>query len=471
MTKTHMLVKLFLSLFFLMLYACGGNDTDKNITDNKATAELPAGLQKLALGDGGTLNAYITVDGDEASRATMTIDPAGAGSASLVIDGLTRARHEITISYEYTTLAGATYVLASASQTIDLSSGSARLSFASSGYEIDQYDDDEDGSNNAAELKAGTNPNDNTDTPHLVFNSGFAKSVAENTTATGYQAVVAAADDAPVRYTLIGGLDQDKFRIDPATGILSFTDARDFENPQDSDRNNIYEVIIEAVHQEDPAAVSTQTALITVNDILNDNAEGNRPFITVWKTDNPGVSEDDQVRIGIKGGGYNFNIDWGDGKVDENLTENLDSPALATTFTHQYEEPGIYTISINGIFPRIYFETFNPDDTSNPEVQTDYDYDKILSIVQWGDIKWQSMDHAFFRCTNLAGNATDNPDLSQVTDMNEMFYGASKFNQDISGWDVSGVTTMSAMFFEASSFNQDVGGWDVSSVTTMRKMF
>ena len=43
-------------------------------------------------------------------------------------------------------------------------------------------------------------------------------------------------------------------------------------------------------------------------------------------------------------------------------------------------------------------------------------------------------------------------------------------NQDIRGWDVSSVTNMNRMFWGASAFNQDIGGWDVSSVTNMNRM-
>ena len=62
-------------------------------------------------------------------------------------------------------------------------------------------------------------------------------------------------------------------------------------------------------------------------------------------------------------------------------------------------------------------------------------------------------------------------DVSQVTDMERIFFGASTFNQDISKWDVSKVTNMSWMFKGATSFNQDIGDWDVSNVTTMEEMF
>ena len=41
----------------------------------------------------------------------------------------------------------------------------------------------------------------------------------------------------------------------------------------------------------------------------------------------------------------------------------------------------------------------------------------------------------------------------------------------INTWDVSNVTDMSEMFAGCSSFNQPLGSWDVSNVTDMSKMF
>ena len=43
--------------------------------------------------------------------------------------------------------------------------------------------------------------------------------------------------------------------------------------------------------------------------------------------------------------------------------------------------------------------------------------------------------------------------MSNVTNMESMFYGASSFNQPLNDWNVSNVTNMESMFVNATSFN------------------
>eukprot|EP01040_Poterioochromonas_malhamensis_P016590 gene16590-18875_t len=62
-------------------------------------------------------------------------------------------------------------------------------------------------------------------------------------------------------------------------------------------------------------------------------------------------------------------------------------------------------------------------------------------------------------------------DVSQVTDMSELFRNWDSFNEDISRWDVSKVTDMSSMFRNASGFKASIGQWNVSGVFNMSKMF
>ena len=62
-------------------------------------------------------------------------------------------------------------------------------------------------------------------------------------------------------------------------------------------------------------------------------------------------------------------------------------------------------------------------------------------------------------------------DVSKVTNMSYMFNGCDNFNCDLSNWDVSNVTDMKCMFNGCHKFNQDISKWDVSNVIDMKYMF
>jgi len=61
--------------------------------------------------------------------------------------------------------------------------------------------------------------------------------------------------------------------------------------------------------------------------------------------------------------------------------------------------------------------------------------------------------------------------VSKVENMGFMFIGCTNFNSDLSKWDVSNVTDMGCMFYVCGKFNCDLSKWDVSNVNRMSNMF
>ena len=62
-------------------------------------------------------------------------------------------------------------------------------------------------------------------------------------------------------------------------------------------------------------------------------------------------------------------------------------------------------------------------------------------------------------------------DVSNVSDMRDMFSGCKSFNSDLSKWNVSNVREMWRMFSGCLDFNSDLSKWDVSKVINMTDMF
>jgi hypothetical protein len=74
---------------------------------------------------------------------------------------------------------------------------------------------------------------------------------------------MAATGDAPITWAITGGSDAALFEIDTDTGALAMPGSADFENPEDADLDNIYEVLVEATNAAD---VDTLLVLVTVTD-------------------------------------------------------------------------------------------------------------------------------------------------------------------------------------------------------------
>ena len=206
------------------------------------------------------------------------------------------------------------------------------------------------------------------------------------------------------------------------------------------------------------------------------------PFITTWKTDNPGTSGPNQIIVpatGIAYYNFNYDIEWeevGNPTNNGSLTGNGN-----TTVT--FPSAGTYEVRLS--FVKLFYFFNGAGDPL-----------KLLTVEQWGNSLWEDMGHTFNGCANMTYNATDVPDLhhcmgldntfrdctnfngniggwntSTIISMSRTFEGASSFNKNIGGWNTANVNNMSLMFSHATSFNQNIGNWNTSNVSNMNFMF
>jgi len=97
-----------------------------------------------------------------------------------------------------------------------------------------------------------------------------------------------------------------------------------------------------------------------------------------------------------------YTVDWGDGNVSTGLTGDV---------THTYAVAGVYTISVAGLFPQVFYNALG-------------DRLKVKKILSFGDIVWGSFVNAFRSCdvTDINGGISNGQAV--VT-----FNNAFSFNQ------------------------------------------
>ena len=190
-----------------------------------------------------------------------------------------------------------------------------------------------------------------------------------------------------------------------------------------------------------------------------------RPFITKWK----GTAEK-ELRIPILG---TYPLTWyNEATPNERHSEQV----TVTSFKgNWFEETAAYrfTPPTDGV----YVVEAGPEGVEGMLMSFGFDDARhfgpnLLSVVQFGDVVWKKLYRAFDFCSNMCfEEGIDTPNLSQCTDLEQMFRGCKVFNSPLAQWDVSKITDMRGMFEDCESFNQPLGSWDVSHVTDMSSMF
>ena len=97
--------------------------------------------------------------------------------------------------------------------------------------------------------------------------------------------------------------------------------------------------------------------------------------------------------------------------------------------------------------------------------------EEITKVEFKQDVWFPNVANSLFHSFKSQIIFPSNQYTSNVLSMASMFFGAVKFNSDISNWDVSNVTNMGWMFNRAESFNIDISHWNTSKVNQMGTMF
>ena len=101
-----------------------------------------------------------------------------------------------------------------------------------------------------------------------LFTSSGSVSVSENSDGVVYLATARDDDSTILSFAISGGADSGHFEINSSNGELSPTIALDFENPQDSDQDNSYELELSVT---DPAANSGALSLsVTIGNLYDE---------------------------------------------------------------------------------------------------------------------------------------------------------------------------------------------------------
>lgn len=98
--------------------------------------------------------------------------------------------------------------------------------------------------------------------PSITSNGGGA--TASITIDEGTTAVTTVTADQSGTFSIVGGDDSSFFSINPSTGVLTIT-AQNYEDPQDADSNNTYEVIVQVLADGLPG---TQIITVTIANVL-----------------------------------------------------------------------------------------------------------------------------------------------------------------------------------------------------------
>ena len=97
--------------------------------------------------------------------------------------------------------------------------------------------------------------------------------------------------------------------------------------------------------------------------------------------------------------------------------------------------------------------------------------DSVAMITDYAKNLSSGLGRTYFTPPDQSAVPFNNIITTLVTNMSQMFYNASTFNEPIASWDTSKVLNMSLMFFGATAFNGNITTWNTANVLYMNNMF
>ena len=176
-------------------------------------------------------------------------------------------------------------------------------------------------------------------------------------------------------------------------------------------------------------------------------------FVTEWT-----VGAGDTIKLyswdGIHYGfTLDYDVDWGDGSSDSNVTTD--------DKTHTYADAGTYQVVITNQFGALNMLRANATERSY-----------FTNMVQWGtDNIWSSLARMFYQCTVMQYTATDYPNITNLvenTQFREVFYNCDAVdNLDLTNWtNTANFTYLYFAFGQMGALETlNLTGWDTSNVT------
>ena len=181
-------------------------------------------------------------------------------------------------------------------------------------------------------------------------------------------------------------------------------------------------------------------------------------FVTEWTVgagDTIKLWSYDASHIGFT---MDYDVDWGDGSSDSNVTTE--------DKTHTYAGAGTYQVVITNQFGALNMQRASA---------TEQGY--LTNMVQWGTGNvWSAIFRMFYQCSSMQYTATDSPNISNLVEsgsFREVFYNCDAIvNLDLSGWtNTSNFNYMYYTFGKMSSLKTlNLTGWDISNVTYVYNM-